>query len=127
MAFVEVFECLVSQFRNMLRFPAAVVMIGGGGEDMTAEILPQLADGGAHGAFHFIEYHSLEDQFGGGIVRNGEFDAMSLLGEVQFIKPGKKHCVQIDVHEIRKVFPVLAGEGIGGPVTAGKGIHEGIQ
>ena len=52
---------------------------------------------------------------------------MALLGEVQGVQAREKDRVQVDIQQVGKVLAVLAGKGVGGPVAAGKGIHEGVQ
>ena len=52
---------------------------------------------------------------------------MTFLGKVQFIKIGEKYCIHIDLQQIIKVLSVSGGKGISRAVTAGKGVHKGVQ
>src|SRR5690606_35194673 len=124
---VEGLQFFVAEIGNVLRFAATVVMVGGGGEQVATEGMPEYRVRGTHGAFHLIEDHTLELQVAGGVVRLGKLQPMALLGEVQLVQAREEHGVQVDLEQVVEVLPVLAGEGVGGPVAAGEGVHEGVQ
>ncbi len=52
---------------------------------------------------------------------------MSFLGKIQGVKAREKDRIKIDIQQIIKIFLVLAGKGIRGPVTAGKRVHKRIE
>lgn len=52
---------------------------------------------------------------------------MPFLLKIEHIQVGEKRSVKIDIHEVVKIFFVLSGERIHGPVRRGKGIHKGTQ
>src|SRR5690606_15856144 len=51
----------------------------------------------------------------------------AFLGEVEFVEVGEEHRVEVDLEQVVEVLAVLAGEGVGRPVAAGEGVHEGVH
>ena len=52
---------------------------------------------------------------------------MTLLGEVQRIQFGEEYGIQIHRQQVVEILAVFAGEGVGGPVTGGEGVHKSIE
>ena len=127
MCFIKILQLLVCQVRNIYRLTTTVVVIGCCRIKMFTHCLPQHTDRRTHRAFHFIEHHTLEFKLAVRIIRLLEFNTMSLLQEIEFIQPGEKCRIQIDIQKIVEVFSVLAGKRVCGPVTTGECIHESIQ
>ncbi len=127
MGFMKSFELLISQIRNIFRLATTVVMIGRCRIQMFAQGLPEYAHRRTHRAFHFIEYHTLEFQFTIRVIRCFEFNAMSFLHKIEFVETSEKHCIKIHIQQIIKIFFVLTGKRIRGPVTTGERVHKGIQ
>ncbi len=109
------------------RVTAAVVVVGAGGEQVFAQCAPQHAADGAHRTFHLVEHHALEYQVAVRIGGLGKFHAVPFLGEIQRVQPREKYGVQIDLQQIVEILAVLAGEGVGRPVRAGKRVHERVE
>ena len=85
---VEIEQLPVAEFRYLSRVAAAVEMIGGFREQVTAHGMPENADRRTHGAFHFVIDDALDRQIAIRIFRLGEFEAMSFLGKIQFMQIG---------------------------------------
>jgi hypothetical protein len=126
-ALIKGFELGVAQVGNVPGVTAAVVVVGRSGEEVFAQGLPQNAGHRAARALHFVEYHALEYQLAVGVAGLGELHPVPFLGKVQRVQAGEKHRVQIHVQQVGKILAVLAGKGVGRPVTAGKGVHEGVE
>ena len=124
---IELKQVVVTEVNDVVRLTTTVVVIGRGREQMAAQVLPQLGGRRTHRAFHLVVDNAPIDQIGRGILGFVEFQAVTLLGKIQWVKLGEKHAIEVDRQQIVEVFPVHAGERIGSPVAAGKGIHEGVQ
>ncbi len=85
-AAIERFQLFIAEVRNVFRIAAAVEVISDGREQMFAQGLPERARHRAHGALHLVEHDTLEYQIAVGISRLCEFNTVTLLGEVQWIK-----------------------------------------
>ena len=127
MGFIEADQLLIGQVGDFRRLTTTVVVVGCGRKQITADALPQLADGGRHRAFHFVEHHAFVFQWRIGIALFAEFNAMAFLGKIQLMQTREKHRIQIYVEQVFEVFIVLGRKGVCGPVAAGHGIHKGIQ
>ncbi len=124
---VKGLELLVAEIENGFGVAAAVVVIGGGRKQPALQRQPQALHRRAERAFHFVEHHALERQFRIRIVGVGEFQPVAFLGEIPFVQQRKKGRVQINIQQVVEILFVLTGEGVGGPIAAGEGVHEGVE
>src|SRR5690606_10678547 len=127
MVTIELHKIVITQINNVIRLTATVVVVCGGRKQVAGQVLPQLGSWSTHGALHLVVNHAPVYQITGGIVRLIELKAMAFLGKIQGIKLGKKHRIQINRQQIVEILAIHAGKRIGGPVTAGEGVHKGIQ
>ncbi len=124
---VETLELSITEIRDMSRLTTAVVVVGAGREQIAGDGLPQASRGRAHGTFHFIKYNALVLQITIRVAVFCKCQSMAFLGKVQFVKIREKHCIHINLQQVVKVFSVFACKWVGGAVTAGEGVHEGIE
>ena len=127
MAAVEIDQTLVAQVRDVLRVTAAVVVVGGAGEEVLGQRLPEQARDAAHRAFHLVVDHAFEFERARGVFGICELEAMAFLREVHRVEPREEHRVEVHIEQVEEILAVLAREGIGRPVAAGEGVHEGVQ
>ena len=127
MTAVKRHQLLIAQLGNFSRFTTAVVVIGGGREQVGADALPQLGNGRRHGAFHLVVDHTFEFQCRVPILRVFQLQTMAFLGEIQRVQAREEHRIQIHIQQVVEVFVVLGSKRVGSPVAAGHGVHEGIQ
>ncbi len=124
---VERLELFVSEIGNRIRIATAIVMIRGGGEQPALQRQSQPLYRRTQRTFHLVEHDPFEHQFRIGIGGLGELQPVAFLGEIAFVQQREKRRVQIHVQQVVEILFVLAGERVGGPVVAGKSIHEGVE
>jgi len=124
---VKLPQLFPAQIRDLRRFAARVVAIGGGrvkgGRQAPAEQRRRVG----HGAFHLVVDHPFIFERRVGIFRIGEFQTMPFLAEIPFAEQGKEDGIKVDGEQIEEILAILAGEWIEGPVAGGHGIHEGVE
>ena len=52
---------------------------------------------------------------------------MTFLGKIQLIQTREEYRIQVDVHQIEEIFPVLTGKRISSVIAGGERIHKRIQ
>ena len=52
---------------------------------------------------------------------------MPFLREIQRVQPREEHRIQIHIQQVAEILAVLGGEGVGGPVRTGEGVHKGVE
>ena len=124
---VELHQVIVAEVYDVVRLTATVVVVGGRREQVAGQVLPQLGSGRTHGPLHFVIDHAPVHQVAGRVVRLVELQAMAFLGKVQRVQPGEEYRIQVHRQQVVEVLAVHAGERVGGPVAAGKGVHKGVQ
>ncbi len=124
---VKRLEIVVTEVRNVLGIASRVVVIGDGRKQRRLQTLVQRAQRRAHGTLHLVVNHPFVNQITAPIARLGELDPMTLLSKVEGVELREKDRIQIYRQEVVEVFHVAAGEGVGGPVAGGEGIHERVE
>ncbi len=124
---VEGLELLIAQVRYVRRITAAVVVVGGGREQVLAQLVPDQGRGRTHGALHFVVNDALVLERRIRIVRFGELQAVTFLGEIQLIQCREEDGIEVDLKQVVEILAVLAGKGVGSPVAARESVHEGVQ
>ena len=102
-------------------------MIGGGRVELCLHCMIQARYWRTGITFHLIINNPFKNQRRRRISRRLELNTMAFLGKIEGIKPRKKYCIQVDLHQIEVILAVLAGKWIGRIVTGRESVHKCVK
>ena len=123
---VELAQLRVGEVRDLAGIAAGVEGVGRVRVERLQDRTRHHLVGRGHGPLHLVVDHPLEHR-ALAVGRGLELQAVALLLEAQLLQPGEERRVQVDVHQVVEVFPVLGREGVHRPVGGREGVHEGAQ
>ena len=123
---VELAQLRVGEVRDLAGIAAGVEGVGRVRVERLQDRTRHHLVGRGHGPLHLVVDHPLEHR-ALAVGRGLELQAVALLLEAQLLQPREERRVQVDVHQVVEVFPVLGREGVHRPVGGREGVHEGAQ
>ena len=126
-ASVERLQTLVSQFRNVARVTATVVVISGNGIEHFLDRLVQHGMRRTAVTFHLIVDNTLVDQRRIRVIRHFKLNPVAFLGKIKAVESREEHSIEVNLHKIEVILAALAGKGVSRIVAGREGIHKGVE